>query len=703
MISVVGLVSHLIAFVGFAILAVRLLGRREQNAPNLWMALSCIVTAGWALTVVLAAQYGESYLSAVSPMETLRSMSWIVFLAVLLMPTWRERRITSSFIIALIVGFILAMQLALDLFDDLGLGTLPLMEQATVAYGFLLMRLTVAIGGLVLVHNLYVNTAAISRWGIQLLCIGLAALFLYDLNLYTMQLLWTQPSADLFEIRGIVDAMIVPVLALSVGRTKLSRLQFSRSAAFHTLSLGAVGGYLVLMSLAAYGLRLVGGDWGRLLQVTLIFGALVVAAVVVSSGRYRAAARVWINKHFFTYKFDYREEWLRFIATISTSGPGTGDLSQRVVQAVCAIVDSPGGVLLLPAEGGAFELTSRWNFQSFPTGLTEPLPGLVQFLETRGRIVDLDELRGGQGDYGDLALPDFARAEPRAWLAVPLLHLERLAGVVVLEQSLAARELNWEDYDLLRTVGKHGASYIAEAASQAQLLESRKFDEFNRRFAFIMHDIKNLVSQLSLVARNAERHADNPEFRADMVKTLQSSVGKMNDLLARLSQHNTGKPDEGLVDVAEVVRGVVAAKKDQRPAPKIEAEAEATVNGDPTRFEQVVAHLVQNGIDASGGKGSVTVRMAIFGGEVRIDIADGGTGMSAAFIRNELFAPFRSTKSGGFGIGAYEAREIVRGMGGRLDVVSREGEGSLFSVILPLAETVRDRRPVDAGGERKRA
>ena len=56
---------------------------------------------------------------------------------------------------------------------------------------------------------------------------------------------------------------------------------------------------------------------------------------------------------------------------------------------------------------------------------------------------------------------------------------------------------------------------------QEALANAQRFEEFNRRFAFILHDIKNLVSQLSLLARNAERHADNPEFRADMVATLQ--------------------------------------------------------------------------------------------------------------------------------------------------------------------------------------
>src|SRR3546814_20309556 len=69
----------------------------------------------------------------------------------------------------------------------------------------------------------------------------------------------------------------------------------------------------------------------------------------------------------------------------------------------------------------------------------------------------------------------------------------------------------------------------SDLRAQGALADARRFDEFNRRFAFILHDIKNLVSQLSLVARNAERHADNPDFRADLIATLQESAGRMNE------------------------------------------------------------------------------------------------------------------------------------------------------------------------------
>ncbi len=125
--------------------------------------------------------------------------------------------------------------------------------------------------------------------------------------------------------------------------------------------------------------------------------------------------------------------------------------------------------------------------------------------------------------------------EPHAWAGIPLIHNERLVALIVLAAPDYNRALDWEDYDLLRTAGRQAASSLAEAHGQQALVNAQRFEDFNRRFAFILHDIKNLVSQLSLVARNAERHADNPEFRADMIATLQGSVGKMNDLLLRIA------------------------------------------------------------------------------------------------------------------------------------------------------------------------
>jgi putative PEP-CTERM system histidine kinase len=285
-----------------------------------------------------------------------------------------------------------------------------------------------------------------------------------------------------------------------------------------------------------------------------------------------------------------------------------------------------------------------------------------------------------------------------AWAGVPLSHEGRLAGLVILEHPAIRRRLDWEDFDLFRTAGIQAASYIAEARSLQALADAQRFDEFNRRFAFIMHDIKNLVSQLSLVTRNAERHAENPEFRADMIATLQSSVRKMNDLLARLSPGAARESDPPrAVEVQPLLEAIAAAKQRQHPVRAV-AEAGLVAMADPAGLEQALAHLVQNAIDASEPDAPVVVRAFESGGDVAIEVIDRGAGMAAEFVRTRLFQPFASTKEQGFGVGAYEAKTLIAAMGGRLEVESRLGDGTRFTLFLPGAES---RAPFAI--ERKRA
>jgi signal transduction histidine kinase len=189
------------------------------------------------------------------------------------------------------------------------------------------------------------------------------------------------------------------------------------------------------------------------------------------------------------------------------------------------------------------------------------------------------------------------------------------------------------------------------------------------------------------VSRNAERHADNPEFRADMVATLQISVRKMNDLLARLSTGATRSPEQiDEVALAPLLEDIRAAKERAHPV-QVEGDAGLAARADPIALEQAIGHLVQNAIDASGEGQPVGIRYFESGGDVAIEIVDVGEGMSADFVATRLFQPFVSTKESGFGIGAYEARTLIMGMGGRLEVESAPGRGTCFTIYLPGAPT----------------
>uniref|UniRef100_UPI0013D9C41E XrtA/PEP-CTERM system histidine kinase PrsK n=1 Tax=Sandarakinorhabdus rubra TaxID=2672568 RepID=UPI0013D9C41E len=588
----------------------------------------------------------------------------------------------SAFGVGSALGFVLALQLAMALAgvgagaDEAGLG----------GSLFLVSRIAVAVAGLVLCHNLFVTTPASERSGLRLLAIGLGGLFTYELNFFTLAFLLPPGSADLANIRGAVEALLALVFLFANRDEWVRGTRISRRVAFQTVAFSGIGIYLIAMAVLSYGLKLVGGSWGTLLQVTFLFGTALLGVVVLVSQRVRAWLRAAIARNFYNYRYDYRVEWLRFIATLSAPGAADG-LPERVVQAVASLLEARGGWLMVP-DDDRMQPIATWEMahsRPLPLPLDSPL---VAWAAGQERVLDLEQVRAGE--IADAPpLPDWLLAHSGIWLVVPAFNRDSLAGLLLIGRSLVPRRLDWEEEELLKTLGRQAGSYIAESRSQAALDEARRFEEFNRRFAFILHDIKNLISQLSLLARNAERHADNPEFRADMVETLKVSVEKMNGLLAWLSQRATGS-DAGEDDVAidALLGALVRARTSAWPNLTLslpDTPAPLLVRGHEGRLEQMFAHLLQNAIDASPPGAPIRFDVAMADRELVIALTDRGHGMSARFIRQDLFQPFHSSKPGGFGIGAFEAREIVRAHGGRLDVASREGDGTSFTITLPLA------------------
>jgi putative PEP-CTERM system histidine kinase len=402
----------------------------------------------------------------------------------------------------------------------------------------------------------------------------------------------------------------------------------------------------------------------------------------------RAWLKVKVAKHLFSHRYDYRAEWQRFTGTLGRPGQGAAPLAERVVQAVADLTDSPAGLLLVPDGSGiGVGANWRWDASSLPSASDDV--ALAHHLASGARIVELDAVRADPSAIEDAAaVPQWMLDRADAWAIVPLVHLDTFVGAILLSRPPVNRPLDWEDFDLLRVAGRQAASYLAEDRSHAALADAERFDEFNRRFAFILHDLKNMVSQLSLVARNAERHADNPAFRADMVETLKDSSERMQSLLARLSQRSAPRAEPlQPVDIAALIERVAAVRRASHPI-VCRSISTPVAAAQPARLETVLGHLLQNAIEASAATQPVMLSASIVDDRVAIDVGDHGHGMSPAFVRDQLFRPFASTKQGGFGIGAYEARQLVGEMGGNLAVTSREGEGTLFRVLLPVAQVM---------------
>jgi putative PEP-CTERM system histidine kinase len=555
----------------------------------------------------------------------------------------------------------------------------------------MVIDLLVSIGALMLLHNLYAGAASGLRPILRWTGIGLAGIFAYDLNLATIGYLTGDYPQVIGDLRGVFSGVMAVLFALGMNAAG-PRAQFSpsRAVTFRTLSLLVIGIYLAMMVLVTKSLALIGGDIARASQMMFLVLAVAAAAIALPSPRLRGRLRVIATKHLFQHRYDYREEWLRFTRTIGRGGTGDASLAERAVKALADITESPAGLLLMPNEEAQLELTARWNWPTIAVPAVAADYALSALLEQHNLVLALDEARAGIDHHGEqVQVPAWLTEAEDAWALVPLLHFDRLVGVIVLARPRTPRQLDWEDFDLLRVAGQQLASYLAEQAGQQALMDASRFDEFNRRMAFVMHDIKNLVSQLSLLAANAEKHADNPAFRADMLVTLRNSADKLSALLARLGRYGSGQVHHReAFDLIKLAREIAERFRAVHPV-ALTRQQPVVVMGNREALEQALIHLVQNAIDASLPELPVFLDVAAEGLTGAIDVVDSGHGMSPEFVRTGLFKPFISSKPGGFGIGAFEARELVRAMGGRMAVESREGIGTRFAIQLPLAEAVR--------------
>ena len=416
----------------------------------------------------------------------------------------------------------------------------------------------------------------------------------------------------------------------------------------------------------------------------LILATGVPMGLMLFSERLNARLRVYVSKHFLPFRYDYREEWLRLIDTL-VSPDSKALLPERAIRGVAQIVGSPAGVLWMRTrDGGAFTATAGWNTRALPEERILPDDPALAFMLERQWTIDTAELARRPELYGGLRRPEWLASFPEGLLIVPLISNETLIGLIVLFQSSSAFRLTFEEIDLLRTSGRQVAAFLAQYDADQRLAEGRQFEAFNRLTAFVMHDLKNLIAQQSLMVQNAARHKGNPAFFEDAMATIDNSVARMNKLLQQLQGGETVGPRQR-VRVAATAADAIERCRSREPAPELVDESdEVSVWIDRERLTTVLAHLIRNAQEATPRDGHVTVRVAQADGSAVIEIADDGCGMDPEFVRDRLFRPFDTTKgSKGMGIGAYQARMFVADSGGSLRVESEPGHGTRFFIRLP--------------------
>jgi len=439
------------------------------------------------------------------------------------------------------------------------------------------------------------------------------------------------------------------------------------------------------MASAAYYVRSVGGTWGGAVQTVFLFAAAMLLLALLLSGTFRARLRRFLSHHVLSDKYDYRAEWLRFTDRLAQSDTAE-TFDRRILRALADIVDSPAGALWSVGETH-LPIAAGWNLS--PASLVDlEVKTLANYFAEQDRVVEISRHSPFPEDAPPACheLADALCRIPEAWVLVPLCHQGRLIALLLLTRSRSGQPLSPEDSELLQIASRQAAGYLSEQRAARALAEAREFEKFNQRYAFVTHDIKNLVSQLSLMLRNAEKHGSRPEFQVDMLETVQSAVGRMNNLMERLKDD----PGPNIVD-AVAMKPLIEKLCNEQKVNGVDVRIECPdslaglrVRADVRRVDAILRHLFQNALEAAGEQGSIVIGLRRDRNFAVVEVRDSGQGMDLEFIRNELFRPFRSTKHGGMGIGAFQCRAYARELGGDLEAISSVGAGTTMRVTLPM-------------------
>ena len=687
-----GMIGYAVAAALYLILAALLATSWRGRPLGGLMLLAVAVNSLWAI----AASYGftSTQLGVYHVLEVLRNICWYLFLFYLLKPLVPSVKAYTPFL-PYAPPAVVIFSVVLLLHDVYPGFFLKLYPQALGFDPRLLGHLILALIGISLTEQIFRNSIPEKRWKIKYLIISIGAIFTYDFYLYANAMLFSHIDNALWQARGFVHALIVPLLAVTAARNPDWSLDVfvSRKVVFHAASVFAAGLILLFLSAVGYFVQRYGGTWNETLRTAFWTASLISLVGMAVSARIRARIKIFLTKHFFNYKYDYREEWLKISRTLNTS-PEDIDLRQRVIVAMAEIVDSYGGALWTRNEQGSFDYETQWRMDTKKLPNLDKRSSLAKFIIQRHWIIDLEEARQEPDKYPGLTLPDWLQTMDNVWLLIPLIHADQLMGFIILSTPRATRQINWEDRDLLKTVGLQIAGQLALLETTEALMDARQFEAFNRLSSYVVHDLKNVNAQLALVVSNSRQHKDNPAFVEDAFSTVENAVNKMNRMLAQLRKGEHERSMARVTDLDSVLEECVALRSGGNPVPQLVKPGDSIqLLTDHDKLVNVLSHLLQNAQEATSAEGWVQIRAQVQNDDsdrvVVIEISDNGCGMTEEFIRDKLFRPFMTTKgNAGMGIGAYESREFVLSQGGDLKVESTPGEGTRFTIRLPVTANV---------------
>lgn len=548
-------------------------------------------------------------------------------------------------------------------------------------YIFLIFGMIV---NLIHLENTLRSSAGSIRQQIKYLIIGVGAIFSFQIYLASKALLFSLLNKSYIPVTSTVVLISCGLLMFTIVHKRLLDVDIfiSRYVIYNSVTVLIVGVYLLVVGLVAQGIKLAGGAFDTFWSTLFAFTALLGVAIALLSTRLRRRFQLFINRHFYKHKYEFRDKWMETIEKMGTKG----DLPQ-IQKAIVEMISETMGVrevylwLYEPAYH-KYHLAHSTDNISNHLLIKEDHP-LISYIKRHPTPFLIDEIQD-KGAFTEEAT--FPIIEAEVVLCTPLIFGGgEIIGFILQGKDISGEPYRKDDFDLLRAIASHAASHIKNIRLTQEILAAREAEAFHEVSSFFIHDLKNLISTLSLLVQNAEEYIDNPSFQQEAMRVLRTTVSKMNTMLSNLTLLSRGfkinpapvNLNHLLDEILSTLNGQVSSRiiKRLERLPDIPADAE--------QLRKVFLNLLLNAIEASPPDKGIEIETLAKNGEVVLSVSDYGCGMSPDFIQTSLFRPFRSTKPKGLGIGLFQCKKIIEAHGGRIEVESEEGKGSIFRVVLP--------------------
>ena len=606
--------------------------------------------------------------------------TWLLFTIVFARSNYGE--VLKKWTPALTISFVISIFFALMSGSVVSITASGFYTVGSIGRYFYIYLILGLVVNLIQLENTLRSSSGESRRKAKYVIFGVGGILAFFIYMASQSLLFGSLNVQILPVVSAVVLISTSVMTLSIVKHRLMGIDIfiSRYVVYNSLSLLLVGAYLLSVGIIAHAIRYFDIPFDYFFTTLFIFISMLTLTILLFSSRVRRKSQLFITRHFYRQKYEFREKWLE--ATERISLKKTVEEISKTLREMISETIAPKSVhlWLYNPISGEYHCDEEVGEEFSSRPRSHPLVERATELLAPFMIDGSDEVT--------VEVAAIATATGSV-LCSPMATRSDIVGFLLIGSDLTGEPYTEDDFGLLKALTTQAAVRIKNITLSENLMNAKEIEAFHRMSSFIMHDLKNLTNSLSLVSQNARENIDNPEFQKDAIRSIDITVERMKGLIGKLSDL-PGDLDlkKNTVNIKTVVGNAIEklpSNSTKSVAVISEIDASYRVDVDPEAMDMVFLNLLKNAHEAVGAEGRITIRAVPNDGNIDVTITDNGVGMDHEYMQSSLFRPFKTTKKGGFGIGLFQCKTIIDAHGGKIEVKSAEGGGTTFKVTLPAS------------------